>query len=111
MDLLKDGPLNPGNILSNFCYSIQNFMEEEDLESIDILAIKMLYKKEVKKLVKVILMLTLKLCSTPQDLLLYQEESCIHQIRKLMQLKREYILLLVLLNFSYSLDELRQGFN
>jgi hypothetical protein len=52
MDLLKDGPLNPGNILSNFCYSIQNFMEEEDMESIDILAIKMLYKKEVKKLEK-----------------------------------------------------------
>ena len=51
MDLLKDNPLNPGNILSNFCYSIQNFMEEEDLESIDILAIKMLYKKELKKLV------------------------------------------------------------
>lgn len=51
MDLLKDGPLNPGNILSNFCYSIQNFMEEEEIESIDILAIKMLYKKEVKKLV------------------------------------------------------------
>ena len=51
MDLLKDNPLNPGNILSNFCYSIQNFMEEEDIESIDILAIKMLYRKELKKLV------------------------------------------------------------
>jgi hypothetical protein len=51
MDLLKDNPLNPGNILSNFCYSIQNFMEEEDMETIDILAIKMLYRKELKKLV------------------------------------------------------------
>ena len=51
MDLLKDNPLNPGNILSNFCYSIQNFMEEEDMETIDILSIKMLFKKEVKKLV------------------------------------------------------------
>ena len=51
MDLLQDNPLNPGNILSNFCYSIQNFMEEEDIESIDILAIKMLYRKELKKLV------------------------------------------------------------
>jgi hypothetical protein len=51
MDLLQDNPLNPGNILSNFCYSIQNFMEEEDMETIDILAIKMLYKKELKKLV------------------------------------------------------------
>ena len=51
MDLLKDNPLNPGNILSNFCYSIQNFMEEEEIENIDILAIKMLYKKELKKLV------------------------------------------------------------
>ena len=51
MDLLQDKPLNPGNILSNFCYSIQNFMVEEEIESIDIIAIKMLYKKELKKLV------------------------------------------------------------
>jgi hypothetical protein len=51
MDLLQDNPLNPGNILSNFCYSIQNFMVEEEIESIDIIAIKMLYKKELKKLV------------------------------------------------------------